>query len=157
MGFYKGKPNRYNVYGFIEIPAGDHRVQISKVYKEKFQTGTLCYEITLKVSGYHGKLWYYLWDNPDYPERKVRDFSAFADSFQIPEQELENHKYWVGKNGAVRVVHNGKTEDDICSCQYESRVVCCLSGKQRDCLPVWREASDDVTKTSSETDSTTIF
>lgn len=158
MDFYKGKPNRYNVYGFIEIPAGDHRVQISKVRKETSnKTGTICYEITLKVSGSHGKLWYYLWDNPEYPKWKVRDFSAFANSFQIPEQELENHKYWVGKSGAVRVVHNGKTEDDVCSCQYEAKVVCCLSGKERDCLPAWREAADDVTKTSSETDSTIIF
>lgn len=157
MGFYKGKPNRYNVYGFIEIPAGDHRVQIHKVSKEKFQTGTLCYEITLKVSGHHGKLWYYLWDNPEYPKWKDRDFSAFANSFQIPEQELENHKYWFGKSGAVRVVHNGKTEDDVCSCQYEAKVVCCLSGKERDCLPAWREAADDVAKTSSEIDATTIF
>lgn len=143
MGFYKGKPNRYNVYNFIEIPTGDHRVQISKVSKEKFSTGTICYEITLKVSGHHGKLWYYLWDNPEYPERKASAFSKFANSFQISDQELENYKCWVGHSGAVRVVHDGKTKDDICSCQYEVRVACCLCGKSKDRLPTWTDASMD--------------
>lgn len=142
MGFYKGKPNRYNYHNFIEIPAGDHRVQISKVAKEKFRTGTMCYEITLKVSGHHGKLWFYLWDNPMYPDRKSRDFSAFANSFQIGGEDLENTKSWVGRFGAVRVAHNGKTEDEICSCEYEARVVCCLGGEQRDSLPPWRDATD---------------
>ena len=151
MGFFKGKPNRYNEYGFIEIPAGDHRVQICKVSKEKFRTGTLCYEITLKVSGHHGKLWYYLWDNPEYPERKEQDFSAFASSFQIQDQELENCKSWVGHSGAVRVAHNGRTEDDVCSCLYEARVIRCLSGDQRDYLPAWREAPDNMTEASGIT------
>lgn len=144
MDFYKGKPNRYNVYGFIEIPAGDHRVQISKVRKETSnKTGTICYEITLKVSGSHGKLWFYLWDNPKYPERKDKDFSAFSNSFQILDKELENQKYWVGKSGAVRVVHTKKIIDDVCACQYEARVVSCLYGESKDRLPAWTDATMD--------------
>ena len=143
MGFYKGKPNRHNVYGFIEIPAGEHRVKISKVVPEKFRTGTVCYEITLNVSGYHGKLWYYLWDNPEYPERKARDFSAFANSFEISDQELEKPKNWVGKSGAVRVEHKSKIEDDVCACQYETRVVSCLCGESKDRLPAWTDAAID--------------
>lgn len=143
MGYWKSKPNRYNEYDFIEIPKGDHRVKIFNVSKEKFTTGTVCYEITLKVSGNHGKLWYYLWDNPKFPERKERDFSAFFKSFQIEDQDLDHYKSWKGHEGAVRVTYDCEKEETVYTYEYEARVCWCLYGEAKDRLPAWIEASMD--------------
>ena len=65
MGVWTSKPNTYNRTNFIEIPEGDHRVQITRVSVERFREQKKCFEITMKVSGYHGKVWYYLWYNPE--------------------------------------------------------------------------------------------
>lgn len=143
MGYWKSKPNRYNEHNFIEIPEGDYRVKIFGVSRETFKTGTVCYEITLKVSGHHGKLWYYLWDNPNFPERKARDFFAFFKSFQIEDKDLKKYKSWKGHEGAVRVTHNYQKEDTFYSYEYEARVDCCLYGEVKDRLPAWSDAPTD--------------
>ena len=64
MGYYSKNPNTYTQNNFIEIPEGNHRVKICNVKVERFRFEKKCFEITLKVSGHHGKLWYYIWYNP---------------------------------------------------------------------------------------------
>lgn len=134
------KPNTYKEHDFIEIPAGAHRVQITRVFREKFKSGKTCYEITLKVSGYHGKLWCQLWDDPNNSASKnAQDIMQFFDSFQIEDHDLAGYKKWVGKSGAVYVNHHDKYEKDLFDYEYGAKVAYFLTGKQRDNLPAWKE------------------
>ena len=139
MGYWKSKPNNYKERNFIEIPAGAHRAKICQVSVEKFKYHKKCYEITLAVSGYHGKLWYYLWDNPDYGVQSCKRFANFYESFQINDRDPSKYKSWIGHYGAVYVSHNNKTEEDLFDYVYAAEVTSCLSGRQRDKLPEWRE------------------
>ena len=63
-------PNEYTKLGIISIPPGDHRVKIinvtEKVYGESGEKG---FEITLRVSGRRGLLWYYLIRDPENEEK----------------------------------------------------------------------------------------
>jgi hypothetical protein len=134
------KPNTYNEHDFIEIPAGAHRVQITRVFKEKFKSGKTCYEVTLKVSGYHGKLWCQFWDNPnDVASKNAQQIIQFFDSFQIENRDLARYKDWVGKNGAVYVNHYDKNETDEFDYEYCAKVAHFITGKQRDTLPAWKD------------------
>lgn len=144
MGFWKSKPNTYKEMNFIEIPAGDHRVQITNVSVERFKEQKKCFEITLKVSGYHGKVWYYLWYNPENIEWGEKKFFAFFESFQIENHDLSAYKNWVGKSGAIRITHWKKTSDADFDYNYEVHVVGCLFGKERDDLPPWTDAPNEL-------------
>lgn len=134
------KPNTYKEHDFIEIPAGAHRVQITRVFREKFKSGKTCYEITLKVSGYHGKLWCQLWDTPDDgASENAQQIIQFFDSFQIENHDLAKYKDWVGKSGAVYVNHYDKYEKDEFDYKYCAKVAYFIAGKQRDNLPAWKD------------------
>ena len=134
------KPNTYKEYDFIEIPVGAHRVQITRVFREKFKSGKTCYEITLKVSGYHGKLWCQLWDDPnDSISKNTQEIIQFFESFQIENRDLAEYKNWVGKSGAVYVNHYDKYEKDMFDYKYCSKVAYYLTGRQRDNLPAWQD------------------
>lgn len=144
MGYWKSKPNTYNEYGFIEIPEGDHRVQIHNVVVERFRNHKKCFEITLKVSGHHGKLWYYLWYNPEFFDASTKRFFSFFNSFNIQDHDLDNYKNWIGKSGAVRVVTDDEVTDSSSDYKYALRVSHCLKGTQRDKLPPWKEAPKEI-------------
>ena len=134
------KPNTYKEHDFLEIPEGAHRVQITRVFREKFRSGKVCYEITLKVSGYHGKLWSQLWDDPNGRiSKNAQDIKQFIDSFQIESQNLDDYKNWVGKSGAVYVNHYDRSIKDEFEYKYCAKVACYLTGNQRDSLPAWEE------------------
>ena len=150
MGYWKSKPNRYNEYGFIEIPVGDHRVQICNVKKESFKNEKKCFEITLKVSGYHGKLWYYLWYNPEKRQKTNWDFSLFFESFQINDYNIENYKDWIGKTGAVRVVSDDEITDDSFEYKCAVRVAHSLGNAHIEKLPPWKEAPKEILFSSEE-------
>lgn len=141
MGYWKSKPNCYNEHNFIEIPEGCHRVQIKNVRVERFNSGKKCYELTLKVSGYHGLLWFYLWEDPENSYNNAEKIYQFFDSFQIEDHDLKNYKNWVGKTGAVSVAHYDGVINGVWGRwhEYEAMVTGCLSGKQRDRLPLWKE------------------
>ena len=141
MGFYGNNPNTHVEYNFIEIPEGKHRVQICNVKVERFKFEKKCFEITLKVSGHHNKLWYYIWYNPEYPDRTNREFAMFFDSFQIQDFEIKNYKKWIGSSGAVYVEYSR----NILKYNYTAMVKYCLTGVDRDSLPAWQDApTDDV-------------
>ena len=143
MAYCKINPNAYKEHNFIEIPEGDHRVQISKVTSKKYSNGKRCFEITYKVSGYHGKLWHYLWYIPEDFTRCEKRFFSFFNSFQIEDHDMDNYKNWVGKTGAVRVTHEDNSADLHQDYEYLGKVIFCLYGKQRDVLPPWHEAPEN--------------
>lgn len=136
MGFWDSKPNRHLYKGFIEVSEGDHRAQISNVRVEEFNSGKKCFEITLKVSHNAGKIWYYLWFDPNDKQKNSKSFQSFFRSFKINDYNLLHYEKWIGKYGAIRVKHEKDDEYDVC---FETRVIYCLYGKQQDVLPAWHE------------------
>lgn len=138
MGHKSINPNTYTQCNFIEIPEGNHRVQICNV-RIKTTKNKKCFEITLKVSGHHGKLWYFLWYNPEEPEKTNRDFALFFESFQIYDYDIKHYKDWIGQQGAVCVKHSFNKLDYT----YKAYVYCCLIGIQKDNLPSWKEGPKD--------------
>lgn len=114
------------------IPEGPHRVRIENVEEAVSRNGYEMLKFTLSVSGYSGKLWYYLVFMEDRPEITNSNLGAIYDSFGIISGDM-NYRGWTGKVGAARVKHEefrGETTAKI------SRFI--PRGKQRN-LPPWAE------------------
>lgn len=125
-------PNEYTQIGLLAIPPGDHRVRITNVVKKVYGYSIKeCFEITLKVSGYHGLLWYYLILDPGDEEKNNKKLSSFFTSFHIKDCDLAHYENWKGKYGAVRVRHSIDEETGL----IKAYVYYCLTGWKRDNLP----------------------
>lgn len=137
MQYHYYSPNDYAYDVGAKISAGDHRVKIHRVVKKSypgsFKKG---FELTLRVSGFHGKLWLYLIIDPNDERKTAKRFDSFFRSFDIQDKDLNHYKGWEGKSGAVRVIHNQDLESDIVSAR-----AFCIYGKEKDKLPPWRDAS----------------
>lgn len=138
MACWNNKPNVYAHGGFIDIPEGEHRVRISKVDVERFSKGRKCFEITLEVSGHHGKLWHHIWYDPKKTEECGKTFYPFFYSFGLNDHDLSHYKSWIGASGAVRVKYERRGYD------FEAKYIRFIYGKQRDKLPEWKEAPRDM-------------
>ena len=141
MDYWKSQPNLHKEHNFIEIPEGSHRVRIINVDRQVFSTGKKrCYEITLKVSGQHGLLWYYLWYDPSDMLKTDKVFKSFYDSFQIKNRSTRSYKKWIGSMGAVYVNHDYEKHNK-CEYEYEYavKVGFCLSTRQQINLPPWSD------------------
>lgn len=140
MGYWESRPNVYKEHNFIEIPEGSHRVLITNVEVERFPASKKrCYEITLKVSGHPGKLWYYLWYDSNDMLKTDKVFSSFYNSFQIQKRSTRSYKKWVGKMGAVYVEHNYGPFKHLQEGEYEAKVAYCLNTRQQMNLPPWSD------------------
>ena len=123
-------PNQYEEKtGFTIIPVGDHRVRIEDVVSKKSQAGRDMFEITLSVSGYSSRLWYYLVLDPSDPKKTNQRIGDFFNSFGITDYNMANYSRWKGKVGAVRVVHEEYNGDQ------QAKVRFCLNRKNQDKLP----------------------
>lgn len=122
-------PNEYEEQSFSIIPAGDHRVRINDVISKKSKAGNDMYEITLDVSGYGSKLWFYLVIDPTDSKKTNQRIGSFFDSFGITDYNMANSPRWKGKVGAVRVVHEEYNGEN------QAKVRFCLSRKNQDKLP----------------------
>ena len=133
MAWWLNQPNTYKYHGFIDIPEGNHRVRICKVEVERFTNKRKCFEITLEVSGYHGKLWYHLWYDPEKMDQYKKDFYPFFCSFKIEEHDLSQYKKWVGAYGAVNVSYDYRKNE------FEAKYLRCLYGQEESELPPWKD------------------
>ena len=122
-------PNEYEEQDFQIIPIGDHRVRIYDVISKNSKAGNEMYEVTLEVSGYGSKLWFYLVIDPTDSKKTNQRIGSFFESFGITDNNLANYIRWKGKVGAVRVIHeeyNG---------EQQAKVRFCLNRKNQDKLP----------------------
>jgi hypothetical protein len=94
------------------------------------------FEITLDVSGYGSKLWYYLVLDPSDPKKTNQRIGTFFDSFGITDYNMMNYPRWKGKIGAVRVVHEEYNGEN------QAKVRFCLNRKNQEKLPVWKESGN---------------
>lgn len=122
-------PSEYDENSFAPIPVGDHRVRISEVVEKNFKSGNSGYEITLDVSGYGSKLWFYLVLDPNDTKKTNQRIGSFFDSFGITDYNMAHFRGWIGKVGAVRVKHEEYNGDQ------QAKVAFCLSKNNQSKLP----------------------
>ena len=136
-------PNEYTKLGILSIPAGDHRVKIINVTKKIYgSSGKEGFEITLRVSGRRGLLWYWLVRDPDDEVRFYKKLQSFFWSFDILDQDISHYEQWIGKYGAVRVRHSVDEETKY----IKAYVFYCLYGVQKDVLPAFYDITEMKTK-----------
>lgn len=133
MANWTFNPAEYDENSFAPIPVGDHRVRINEVVEKNFKSGNSGYEITLDVSGYGSKLWFYLVLDPNDTKKTNQRIGSFFDSFGITDYNMAHFAAWKGKIGAVRVKHEEYNGDQ------QAKVAFCLSRKNQDKLPAWKE------------------
>ena len=122
-------PAEFEEKSFEPIPAGAHRVRINDVIFKRFNSGNEGYEITLDVSGYGSKLWYYLVLDPSDTKKTNQRIGSFFDSFGITDYDMNRFMSWKGKVGAVRVKHEAYNGEN------QAKVAFVLSRKDQDKLP----------------------
>ena len=116
---------------FEEIPVGEHRVRIADAEKAISKNGNDMLVLTLDVSGYKSRLWYYVVFMPDRPEITNRKLTEIFDSFGIADGD-SNLKNWIGKVGAC------VTKQD----EYGTKVNYFINRKKQGELPPWKEPSE---------------
>lgn len=129
MANWNFDPNLYEEKDFAIIPAGDHRVRIADVEEKVSSKGNDMYEITLEVSGYSSKLWFYLVLDSNDIKKTTQRIGDFFNCFGIADKNTGSGKQWIGKVGAVRVKHeeyNGNTS---------AKVAYVINRKNQDKLP----------------------
>lgn len=132
MTNWKYNPDDYVEQEFTTIPAGDHRVRINDVTPKTFSSGNEGFEITLDVSGYNSKLWFYLVLDASDTKKTNQRIGQFFESFDIGDFDLSHYRGWIGKIGGVRVKlepYNGENRP---------KVAFCLARRNQDKLPPWK-------------------
>ena len=129
---WKFDPDEYVEQEFTTIPAGDHRVRINDVVPKNFSSGNEGFEITLDVSGYSSKLWFYLVFDANDTKKTNQRIGQFFESFDIADFDLSHFKGWIGKIGGVRVKHEPYNGED------RPKVAFCIARRNQDKLPPWK-------------------
>lgn len=125
-------PNEYTEQEFKPIPAGDHRVRINDVVEKRFRSGNDGYEITLDVSGYGSKLWFYLVLDASDTKKTNQRIGQFFESFGITDYDMSHFRGWIGKIGGVRV------KMDAYNGEERPKVAFVLARKNQEKLPAWK-------------------
>ena len=123
-------------YGLI--PAGKYRVRIEKAEEKKSQAGNLMIELTLSVSGYNSKLWYYIVLDGSSEEKKKetnQKLGTVFNSFNIPDNTMDL-SVWEGKVGGVKVRHSEGNDGE-----KRAEVHYLLYANEVAKLPPWQEGS----------------
>ena len=134
---WKFNANDVKESSYSVIPQGDHRVRVASVDEKKSKSGNDMLAITLDVSNYSGKLFFYLVFIPDNTTMTNTNLARFWDSFGIPQGNLDTAS-WVGKVGAAKVKHEKYNGEDSAKVSYF------IERKKQDLLPSWVEKSGGV-------------
>ena len=126
-------PSQYEEKDFQIIPVGDYRVRIADVVEKRFNSGNEGYEITLDVSGYNSKLWFYLVLNPNEVQKTNQRIGEFFRSFGITNTAMGTGKQWLGMVGACRVKHEEYNGN------MSAKVAYVLDPKRAEKLEPWKE------------------
>lgn len=132
MANWTFNPQDYSENDFAPIPKGDHRVRINDVVEKKFSSGNEGFEVTLDVSGYGSKLWFYLVLDASDQKRTNQRLGEFFESFGIGDFNLTHYRAWIGKLGGVRVKHEEYNGEN------RAKVAFCLNKKNQEKLPAWK-------------------
>ncbi|MBR0185775.1 MAG: DnaJ domain-containing protein [Synergistaceae bacterium] len=131
-------PDDYRANKFPLIPAGNYRVRIEDAQETTSHAGNNMIKLTLAVSGYSSKLWYYLVLNDKTPEdiKKTNTrLGKIFDSFGIVEGNMHLSD-WHGCVGGARIRHSKDNDgNDRAEIHYF------LDRDKVETLPAWMQAS----------------
>jgi len=120
-------------YGEL-IPVGKHRIRIEDVDEQVSKnTGKDMLKITFVVSGYMGKIFYYLVFNDDYPDMTNQKIGEIYDSFGLPKKANLMPKTWIGKVGAAQIKHEMYNDNP------QAKLAYFVKRSMQDDLPDWQE------------------
>lgn len=123
----------YDQESYSLINQGNHRVRIADVKETMAQNGTEGLEITLEVNGYENKLKHFIWYNRERAAMTDRKLGELFESFDITGDDRKSCEAWVGRMGAVHVVHDEYRGHII------AKVKCCLKRDIQVKLPAWKD------------------
>lgn len=142
-------PEDYNENSFGLIPVGKYRVRIEEASDQISKKGKNMIKVTLSVSGYSSKIWYYLvLDNstPETIKQTNQRLGSFWNSFRIPQGNF-SYPDWIGRIGGIMVKHskdlNGNDRADV---HYF------LNRSEVDTLPAWQEVNSHQSDNQQEQD-----
>lgn len=121
--------DEYEEKSFEIVPAGDHRARIEDVVEKTFRSGNTGMELTLSISGYKSKVWYYLVLDQSDPKKTNQRIGDLFNSFGIIDPDLSHYRTWIGKVGAVRIAHEDYNGTVSAKVRY------CISKKNQEKLP----------------------
>lgn len=133
---WKYNPENYNPNGFELIPVGDYRVRIDTAENKVSRSGKDMIRLTLSVSGYNTKVWFYLvFDSSNEEMRRMTDqrLGSIYDSFGISSGSMEVYD-WEGKTGGAHIRHRPDQNGNM-----RSEVSYFLTRQKVDELPAWGE------------------
>ena len=125
--------DNYNQENYSLIDQGNHRVRITDVKETMAQNGTEGLEITLEVNGYENRLKHFIWYNRDRASMTDRKLGELFESFDITGDDRNSCEAWVGKMGAVHVVHDEYRGHMIAKVKF------CIKRDVQMKLPAWRD------------------
>ena len=115
------------------LDEGEYRVRIINATETVAKHGTEGIEILFQVKGHSNKLRYYIWYNREYAARTNQLLGELFDSFGILPKEQKACENWIGKRGAVYVMH------DIYKGRKIAKTAFCLNREQQAKLPAWED------------------
>lgn len=130
-------PSQYEEKDFGILAPGEYRVRIEEAVSKTSRNGNEMFEITLAVSGKNSKLWYYLVMMPSNPQMTNQKIGSFFASFGITDSNLNNYGQWVGKVGAVKVIHEVGNDGEA-----RAKIQYLIDKKRAEKLPGWVEPSN---------------
>lgn len=131
---WKFNEKNYNQEGYDLINEGNHRVRIMEVKETMAKNGTEGLEITLEVSRYENRLKYFIWYNRESAIMTDQKLGELFESFNITGDDRNNCESWIGKMGAVHVVHDEYRGHMIAKVKF------CLKRDVQVKLPAWKES-----------------
>ena len=143
--------NDYKANNSNLLEEGKYRVRVINAMETVAKNGTQGISILLEVNGHSSRLRHYIWYNRDYEARTNQLLGEFFNSFDIPQGEQKVCDHWIGKRGAVYVMH------DVYKGRQIAKVAFCLPRDQQGSLPAWndtrpvRECVDAGTQPPNET------
>ena len=138
MTDWKYNPENYNPNGFELIPEGNYRVRIDTAENKVSRSGKDMIKLTLSVSGYDAKVWYYLvFDSNSDKMRQMTDqrLGSIYDSFGISSGSTEVYD-WEGRPGGAHIRHRPDQDGNM-----RAEISYFLTRSKVDVLPAWREGS----------------
>lgn len=123
----------YNEENLNLINPGNYKVKISSARETVAKNGNEGIEIIFEVNGYVKKLKYFIWYNRDFVARTNQLLGEFFESFSIIDNERNDCNYWVGKQGAVNVVHDEYKGHTI------AKVAFCIKREFQNKLEAWKD------------------
>ncbi len=136
MANWKYNPENYNESGFGLIPEGNYRVRIESALEKTSRSGKDMVELTLAVSGYNTKIWFYLvFDSSNAQMTQMTDqrLGSIFNSFNIEPGNFDFDS-WEGKTGGARIRQRADNTGTM-----RSEVSYFLPRTKVDALPAWIE------------------